>query len=189
MPPQDEPHPTDAHKAHADDDGGKREAERERSTRRLYSGEVRNPRDLEGLQKNIDGNAAKIEALETTILEAMERADELKDAVAAAREALAGLEGRLKRLRQTSRQRLGEIDKHLPHLLTRRDEAAHRIEAVALREYERVRQRANGIGLAEAAGGRCGACGLELPALVQSQLRRTDQPVHCENCGRLLVDA
>lgn|GEM_PF-519789 len=164
------------------------ESERERSTRRLYGGEVRSARDLEGLQKNIEGNAAKISELETAILEAMERADQLKDALRDTRESLARVEEQLRRHRHAGRLRLGEIDTQLPLLATRREELSHRIEAAALREYERVRQRAHGVGVAPTSGGTCGACGLELPALVQARLRKTDQPVHCEHCGRLLVE-
>lgn len=150
---------------------------------------MRNARDLEGLQKNIEGNAAKISELETTILEAMERVDGLQSRLAAARLALARAEEELKVRRQEGRARLGEIDAQLPRWTAQREAHARHIDATVLREYERVRQRAHGVGVAAASDGRCGACGLEFPALMQARLRKTDQPVNCESCGRLLVEA
>jgi predicted nucleic acid-binding Zn-ribbon protein len=163
------------------------EAERERNTRRLYGGEVRNSRDLEGLQKNIEGNAGKISELETAILEAMERIDQLTDALGRARDVVAQLEERLQRHRQSSRKRLAAIDRHLPGLRPQRDELAGRIDPAVLREYERLRRRMDGVCVAPVSGSTCGGCGLELPALVQAKLRRTDEPVYCEHCGRLLL--
>ncbi len=165
------------------------DAERERANRRLYGGEVRNARDLEGLEKNIAGLSAKISELETAILEAMEQADTLRVELAAAQEGLQGAEAELRRLSAASRVRIAAIDQGLPVLEARRTRLAGRIEGAVLREYERRRQRLGGVAVADAAGARCGACGLELPALVQSRLRQAERPVACENCGRLLVEA
>ncbi len=165
------------------------EAERQRASRRLYGGEVRDPRELEGLQKNAEGAAHKIDELETSILEAMERAKALRERLVEAREALVHAEQSLAHLRHGNRVRLGEIDGQLPLITARREEAAGGIEAAALREYERVRARAGGIGVAAAGNGSCGACGFGMSTLIQSRVRAGTTLVTCEHCGRLLVDA
>lgn len=165
------------------------EVERERTSRRLYGGEVRSARDLEGLQKNIEGNTAKIGDLETSILEEMEQADALATRLAAERAAFAKVDEELRRRRQGGRVRIAEIEGQWPTLVTTRSERAGQVEPTALREYERVRQRARGVAVAVAADGRCGACGLELSALILAKVRNTAQPVNCETCGRLLVGA
>lgn len=165
------------------------DAERERSSRRLYGGEVRDPKELEGLQKNIDGAARKIDELETSILEAMERATALREQLGEGREALARAEHGLVQLRHKNRARLGEIDGQLPLLAGRREEEAARIDAAVLREYERVRSRAGGIGVAAVTGDSCGACGFGLSTLGLSRIRAATAPVTCEHCGRLLVEA
>lgn len=165
-----------------------REAERERDTQRLYGGALRSQRDLEGLQKNIEGTAARISALETSILEAMERADDLKRQLTEARAALAAVAQGLEARRQQVRARLAEIDRLLPLRATERAAAARAVNAAVLREYERVRARSGGVALAPVAGGHtCGACGIELSALLLARLRRGGQAVPCEQCGRLLV--
>ena len=165
------------------------EAERQRASRRLYGGEVRDPRELEGLQKNVEGAAHKIDDLETSILEAMERAEAVRGQLAEAREALAQAEQRLVQLRHGNRVRLGEIDGQLPLLAAGREEAAGGIDPAALREYERVRARAGGIAVAAAGNGSCGACGFGMSTLIQSRVRAGTSAVTCEHCGRMLVDA
>ena len=165
------------------------EAERQRSSRRLYGGEVRDPKELEGLQKNMEGAARKIDELETSILEAMERATALREQLVHDREALARAEHGLAQLRHKNRVRLGEIDGQLPLLAARREEEATRIDAAVLREYERVRSRAGGIAVAAVTSDSCGACGFGLSTLGLSRIRAATVPVTCEHCGRLLVDA
>lgn len=164
------------------------EAERERSTRRLYGGEVRSPRDLEGLQKNIAGSDTRISDLETVILEAMEQADVLRQKVQAGRAAVAQTVAALEKHRQTRRQRLAVVDGRLPLLVAQRESAAAAVEALALREYERVRRGTNdGVGVVRAEAGRCTGCQVEFAPLVRERLRRPEERVACEHCGRLLI--
>jgi predicted nucleic acid-binding Zn-ribbon protein len=165
------------------------EAERERNTQRLYGGAVRDPRELEGLQKNVEGTARKIDALETAILEAMERVQTLREQLEEERSALAEAEERLRRIRHRRHVRLGEIDGQLPLLLARREEEARRIDPVVLREYERLRGRGGGVAVAPAGNGACGVCGISLSTAALGRLRAGTVPVTCEHCGRLLVDA
>jgi len=165
------------------------ETERERATRRLYGGEMKTARDAEGLQKNIDGAGRKVDELETSILQAMERAGGLHDQLTAERAALAAAEEVLHKRRHVNRVRLGEVDGHLPLLAARRQEEAGRVDPQVLREYERTRAGLGGIGLAAATGASCGACGFGMPAAAVVKLRDGVTPVRCEHCGRLLVDA
>lgn len=165
------------------------EAERQRASRRLYGGEVRDPRELDGLQKNVEGAAQKIDALETSILEAMERAKTLREHLADEREALVQTEQRLVQLRHGNRVRLGEIDGQLPLLGVRREEEAARVDPLVLREYERVRARAAGIGVTAVGSESCGACGFGVSTLGLTRIRAGNMPVTCEHCGRLLVEA
>lgn len=164
-----------------------RETDRERDTQRLYAGTVRSSRDVEGLQKNLAGTGARIGELETAILEAMERGEKLNGDLETEREELARAEAHLRAHAERSRRRLGEIDGALPLLGTRRAAQAGAIDAGLLREYERIRRRAEGVAVAPAAGGTCGVCGLQLSPLVEARLRKLDSPVYCENCGRLLA--
>ncbi len=163
------------------------EAEKKRLTDTLYSGTVRSPRDLEGLQKNIAGSDERIGALETRVLEAMERDEALTGRIAEMERALARDKAELSERRGQARARIAEIDAALSGLEPRRQGLAEAVAGPVLREYERIRSRAAGIGAAVVAGGSCGACGVALPPLVLSRLARGEALLTCEHCGRILV--
>jgi predicted nucleic acid-binding Zn-ribbon protein len=163
------------------------EEERRRLEQRLYGGQVRNPRDLEGLQRNIEGVAARVSQLETEILEAMEELDRVAAELRDARERLGHAEALLTRRRSEGAARLAAAESELRQTTRRREEGAARVPPALLREYERVRARTGGVAVAPVAGDTCGACGVGVSPLVRSRLRRGEGIVTCENCGRILV--
>jgi predicted nucleic acid-binding Zn-ribbon protein len=163
------------------------EAEKKRLTERLYGGSVRSPRDLEGLQKNIAGSEERIGVLETRVLEAMERDERLGERIGELERGLQGDRERLGTLRAQAAQRITEIDAALGSLEQRRATLAAAVAAPVLREYDRIRSRAGGIGIGVVTAGACGACGVALPPLLQSKLGHGDSLLTCEHCGRILV--
>ena len=52
--------------------------------------------------------------------------------------------------------------------------------------YERIRKRWHGLALAEAVEGRCSACQIALRPQFYQDLRRGEQLMFCESCGRIL---
>lgn len=166
------------------------EAERERASRRLYAGEVRTARDAEGLQKNIDGAAKRVDDLETQILEAMEQATTVRGRLEQERGSLKNADAALRRRREADRARLAQVDAELPAADAARAAEAAQLDPQVLREYERLRPRCGGAPVASANGGSCSACGVQLSAFVLSRVRASAAAaVTCEHCGRMLVDA
>ncbi len=161
-------------------------AERDKLNQRLYGGEVRNPRDLAGLGKNIEGVARRISDLETGILEAMEALETFTDKRTLLQHRIATHRQQLEQHRNEARKRLGEVDKELPTILAQREDAARQVDIAALREYERLRRKPGGIAIARVTAAVCGACGVELSTLVRARLRHPEELVSCEHCGRLL---
>lgn len=156
---------------------------------RLYGGEVRNVRDLEGLQKNLAGVRQRVGDLETRILECMESGEALDKEIEAVRRSVGQAEQVLNRQRLEGGRSLAAIEDELPQLEAQRAALAAVVEPVALAEYERARARAGGVGVANLIGGSCGSCGVEVSPLVLSRLRKWERPYSCESCGRLLVEA
>jgi len=165
------------------------EAERQRHAQRLYGGAVRSLRDIEGLQKNLEGSAARVSALETAILEAMERCDQIRAAMQQLRDELGGLQGQLQQRRQQLRARLMEVDGLLPRLRAEREQALRALDPQVAREYERIRNARGGVAVAPVADGACQACGMTLSTRLLALVRRGEGPVYCEHCARLLVEA
>ena len=163
-------------------------SERERDRKRLFGGQVTQPRELEGLQRNIDGADKRIDELETSILELMEQTGELQHTLETARGRLARVSRELATHQREHATRRQAIDAELPPLVAERERRAAGLDPQVRREYERLRAGARGIAVSEVVADSCSACGVALSTLAQGRVREGNRPVTCENCGRLLVE-
>jgi hypothetical protein len=81
------------------------------------------------------------------------------------------------------------IDDELGRVATSRAALVVGVPPALVTQYERIRARAGGVGVARLDGHRCTGCHLELPNREVDELRRApaDQVVLHEECGRILV--
>ena len=63
------------------------------------------------------------------------------------------------------------------------------VEPELLAEYEQLRPHSGGIAIARLVGGSCGGCHLSLSAVEVARIKKLppEEPVHCEECERLLA--
>ena len=172
-----------------DDEATSLEAKAAEVERRLYSGEVSSPRELQLLQADVDQLRRHRRGLEDRELDVMERREAL-DAEVARFEARAGeLRAEATRLASTLSATEAEIDEELGGERAARDELAAVLDAALLEDYEQRRERARGFGAARLVGTTCQGCHLSIPS-VEAERIRTSPPgtvAHCDNCGCILV--
>jgi len=150
----------------------------------LFSGRVRNPKELTNLQREADDLKARRDAVEEQALLCMERAEEINAT-------LATMTGELKRLESAWQQRQAELAAELASLrqehtalLRRREAAASQIEAGLLAIYQELRAR-RGTAVARVEQGTCRGCQISLPT-TDLQRVRGGGVVRCGSCGRIL---
>jgi predicted nucleic acid-binding Zn-ribbon protein len=155
----------------------------------MYSGTITNPRELQGLQDEVASLTRRIGELEDLELEIMverEPFDEEAVTLAAERAVLAeraeDLAGRI-----TVAE--AEIDVALDRETAERASATDAVPADLLAEYESLRAKRAGIGIARLERGTCGGCHMKLSAVELDRIKAlpADARVVCEDCGRLLV--
>ena len=157
--------------------------------KQLYSGSVTNPRELQALQDDVASIRRRIGQLEDDELEIME----LAEPVDAERSALAGerarLDAEIERLTGELADGEAEIAAELDTERLARDEAAAGVPDELWAEYDTLRSQLGGIAVARLVGATCQGCHLALSAVEVDRIRKlpVDEPVHCEECGRLLV--
>jgi uncharacterized protein len=160
-----------------------------RAEKQLYSGAVTNPRELQALQDDVASIRRRIGQLEDDELEIME----LVEPVDAERTQLTGERERLDaegvRLRAALDEAESELAAQLATVQTERERAAAEVPDELWPEYDKLRARFGGVGIARLVGSTCQGCHLALPAVEVDRIRRLplDEAVHCEECGRLLV--
>jgi hypothetical protein len=157
--------------------------------KRLYSGAVTVPRELQAMEADVASLKRHRADIEDNVLEAMQDREPLDDEVASLEQQSAALQQEAEQLRQTIAAQTGDIDAELAKELEARTAAAVAIPEDLLSQYERLRAKQDGIGAARLVGGRCGGCHLTLPATELDRLRHEepDTVVLCDQCGRILV--
>jgi len=161
----------------------------EQADKQLYSGTTNNPRELQALQDDIDSIKRRITRLEDDELDVMEATEP----VDAERAELVGRRDKLDEQAVVIRAELAEteteIEGELAGVREQREIAAKAVPEELWAEYDRLRASLGGIAIARLVGSTCQGCHLALSAVEIDRIRKMslDEPVHCEECGRLLV--
>ena len=155
----------------------------------LYSGTVGNPRELQAMQDEIAALKRRISQLEDQELELMEEMEPIDAELATAAAAGQELDQRAEALRARIAEAEVAIDAEAAQVREERGQLAAGIDATLLAEYDQLRAQAGGIAVARLVGSSCGGCHLSLSAVEIDRIKKLppDEPVHCEECGRLLA--
>jgi predicted nucleic acid-binding Zn-ribbon protein len=137
-------------------------------------------------QNEIDFIAKEIRKGEDRILELMTESEALdgnvKKADAALKEEKTAVEGEKKQ----ARERTAIDQTQLDQLLTERTTAIAGLPKATATTYERIKKKWGGTAIAEVEAGRCSACQLMLRPQYFQEVRKGDQLMTCESCGRFL---
>lgn len=137
-------------------------------------------------QNEIDYCQKEIRRCEDRSLELMTESEPLSIAVKKAEAALTEEKKVVDGEKAKASERLAQDKKWVEQCLAEKAEIARELNPVMLKAYERVRKKAGRIVLADATNGRCGACQIGLRPQYFQELRKGDQILFCESCGRFL---
>ncbi|MFB3825967.1 MAG: zinc ribbon domain-containing protein [Bryobacteraceae bacterium] len=137
-------------------------------------------------QHEIEFCEKDIKRAEDRILELMGESEPLERNVKAAEEALKAEKAEVEGEKDEARRRTAADKKSLDDLNGERKQIVARLNPDVYRRYERVRKNRRGIGVAEATEGRCAVCNMTLRLQFLQDLKRGDQIMCCESCGRIL---
>jgi len=161
-------------------------AKLQRTEQALYDGSVRNPKDLQDLQREAEALKRLLARREDVELQAMLALDEAEQALLAAEEQLKMAKARRRQNEARWQGELDEKQKALAGLDARKASLCAEIAADALAVYEKLRQSRHGLAVATVHDGACDACGAPLtPALLQAA-RKGEPLAFCHTCGRIL---
>lgn len=157
--------------------------------RRMYSGAVSSPRELQAMQADVDQLRRHARALEDQELEVLERREALDAEVATLQEEAARAEASAAELRLTIAAQEAVIDAELAAQTRAREALAPAVPGDVLALYEQVRTANRGVGAARLVGPTCQACHLALPATEVDRIRHLapDALARCDHCGAILV--
>ena len=137
-------------------------------------------------QNEIDFCQAEIRKAEDRILELMAESDPLEKNVKAAQSALKVEKAQVDGEKRHARERTAVDEKAASELTVERASIVADVTPNTYQRYERSRKARRGIGITEAADGRCTACFISLRPQFYQELKRGDQVMVCESCQRIL---
>ena len=137
-------------------------------------------------QNEIEFCQKEIRKAEDRILELMGESDPLEKAVKAAEESLKAEKAEVMSEQEIARKRTAEDKTALERLHGERKEILAGLNPSVYRKYENIRKHRAGIAVAEAADGRCTACHMAMRLQYFQDVRKCDQILVCESCGRIL---
>ena len=158
--------------------------------RKLYSGEVSSPRELQALQADIEQLKRHQRTVEERALEIMEEREPLDAQIHALLQSREERSADLATARAELAEAEGEVDGEIAIEQGLRDTAATAVDAPMITLYDRCRSNASsGIGAARLVGHTCQGCHLTIPATEVDALRKAPPGTvaHCDNCGAILV--
>ena len=148
--------------------------------------QVKTNDQFRAMTKEIEGEEAKVRAIEDEILEKMLEAEEIQKQV---QEAASRLESERSLVaaeiaRLEAEQRVDDEERRA--LQARRAEIQASLSEPTRTHYDRIRPARRGIAVAEVRGGLCTACNVLLRPQVYNEVRTNEVVLTCENCGRII---
>jgi len=137
-------------------------------------------------QHEIDYAEKETRKSEDRILELMAESEALDGNVKKADAALKEEKALVEAEKSSARERTAVDQAQLEQLHRERGEVAAKLPRSTLAAYDRIWKKRNGVVVAEAVGGRCTACQITLRPQYFQDLRRGDQVMFCESCGRIV---
>jgi len=152
----------------------------------LFSGKIKNPKELQDLQMETEALKRYIAQLEDEQLEAMITHE---TAEKAEKQAIKALEQAKGTTAEENAEMLGERNKlqdDLERLIREKKAVLQSTQPESLTLYKKIRKAKHGTAVAAVTDGGCSVCGQALtPADLQS-IRASNKLVFCPSCGRIL---
>ncbi len=154
---------------------------------RLYSGAVKNPKELLDLQNDIASLKKQKNTLDDQLFAAMVALEEAESKLKTCADTLARVEAEWRASQGDLATELTQLEHELAEKTAEQTAARAQLGAPDLTQYDQLRRRKGGVAVVEMEGSVCGACGVRVTAHILQQLSQAEHLARCGNCERILV--
>lgn len=148
--------------------------------------EAKTNEQYRAFQHEIEFCEKEIRKAEDGILDLMSESEPLEKNVKAAEAALKEEKQQVSSESQAARERTAVDKKALEELQAERKQVVAGLNPSVYRSYEKLRKLRHGVAVAEAGDGRCSACNIAIRLQFFQGVKKNEQVMHCESCGRIL---
>ena len=150
---------------------------------------VKNNREFEAINKELEMQGLEIKLAEKHIRDANEDLGEKIKALDAAKKTIASKDGVLTHKKSELEKIIADTEKEETGLNKNSADARGHIDERLMYSYDRIRNSyRNGLAVVAVDRDACGGCFNSIPPQRQSEIRLHKKIIVCENCGRILVE-
>jgi len=150
----------------------------------LYSGRIKNPKELTSLQHEVEGLKARRDQLEDKALEIMSQVELAEASVTTKSSALKRLEAEWHSQQQQLSAEMERLKAIVSELKQKRELLAANIDPKAVEFYGELKKQ-KGTAVAKVEQGTCRGCRISL-STAELQKARGGSLIQCGSCGRIL---
>ena len=162
------------------------EAKLAKNQERLYSGRVRNPKELSNLQEEASALGRRQAELEEHQLELMIAIEEEEAELAERQARFRQIEATWRAEQASLTVEKEQLQSRLAELEDERAAKRAQLGVADLAMYDDLRNSLGGTGVVQLKGGICQACGVDVPTGVARAVERGGDLNFCPTCDRLL---
>lgn len=153
------------------------------------SANVKNNREFEAINKEMEMQQLEIKLAEKHIKDATEEIAEKAVALEKAKKNIAAKEQTLTTKKSELEKIIAANEKEEKHFNKLAEDAKGHVDDRLLASYEKIRHSyRNGLAVVPVERDACGGCFNAIPPQKQSEIKQHKKVMICENCGRILVD-
>jgi predicted nucleic acid-binding Zn-ribbon protein len=153
---------------------------------KLYSGAIKNPRELSDLQADIDQLKHQLSTVEDRDLAALAALETAQTEISAAEAELASMEQAWQAEQAELRTQVETLSAEIATHDAQRAEQAVAIDKELLAHYDHIRRAHQGRGVAKLDRNLCLGCRISLPVSTVNKARAGNTIAQCPNCERIL---
>jgi predicted nucleic acid-binding Zn-ribbon protein len=178
-----------AEQKRADMDVEQVKTRRARDQGMIDAGQIKDPKALERMLGELESLHRRINSLEDTELEVMERLETAQASLRTRTAELDDMEDEEAELRSAFERKAGSLTSELESARAERVATSSGVSTDLMTLYEKLRVQKNGVGAAALRRRECGGCRLTLNASDLGRIAKapTDEVIRCEDCSRILV--
>lgn len=158
----------------------------EQSEAKLYSGTVKNPKELQDLQNEVAALKRYLGTLEDRQLEAMLEEEEAANDKQAMLDKRDQLKAQLENQNQDLTNEQVDLGKELERYKSERQATLTPLDANLLAVYDDLRHQKRGLAVTLVSDGACAACGTTLTPALNQSVRQSTEICSCPSCKRIL---
>lgn len=153
----------------------------------LYSGKLRNPKELTERQEEVESLQRRHKTLESRLMAALTEAEESNKQRETAEEALSEAVTNQKQENVDLVAEKESLQEQIVDNLRKRKSTMKSIPDKEYKSYRLLRKRKNGHAVAPLKGNACGLCGVSQTTSAVQDIQEGKRIIYCENCGRILA--